>query len=311
MSAFSKKVVTARVAGQKERQVFKHALAKPYTIVWPSAKQAAQEEIVNALCNALQPVSAYFAASRRASKQIRRLKIRRQRKTKGKKKHNTTEGVNARESKMESRIPCIADKVAGNETALQGRDMLKHLVLGINSTTRALEKQARRDDNNGQNNIALVVACKLDIESHVVSHLPALTHAARTATASVSKSNDPGTDIENVKKNASGTEKPYQLRLVGVAKGSEKQLAAATCQRRLSVIGIRPGIPEFDRIIRFAQENISAPTVPWVGANNNNGTESSNTPVLHPMNIHELHTTAPIKTKKPVQKEKRATIVPF
>ncbi|KAJ2856390.1 RNase P and RNase MRP subunit, partial [Coemansia erecta] len=268
MSVFSKKVVTARVAGQKERQVFKHALAKPYMISWPSVKQAAQEEILNALCEALQPVGAYFAASRRASKQIRRLKIRRQRKTKGKKKGNAVEGANVTETATENSVPCIADKISGDIAALKGQHLLEHLVLGINSTTRALEKQARRECSSGESNLAFVIVCKLDIESHVVAHLPALAHAARTATASATRAKDPTAAIESIDNtNTSGTEQSYQLRLVGVAKGSEKKLAAATCQRRLSVIGIRPGAPELDKIIRLAQKKVSVPSVPWIGSN--------------------------------------------
>ncbi|KAJ1794193.1 RNase P and RNase MRP subunit, partial [Coemansia sp. RSA 2399] len=301
-------IVTARVAGQKERQVFKHALAKPYVISWPSVKQAAQEEILDALCEALQPVSAYFAASRRASKQIRRLKIRRQRKAKGKKKGAVVEDANVTEATTDNSVPCIADKISGDIAALQGQHLLNHLVLGINSTTRALEKQARRECSSGERNIALVVVCKLDIESHVVAHLPALAHAARTATAGATRAKDPAAAIESVDNTkTSGTEQPYQLRLVGVAKGSEKKLAAATCQRRLSVIGIRPGAPELDKIIRFAQKNVSAPSVPWIGANGSatsQGSNSGSSPVLHPMTVHELHTTAPAKTRKAVPNDK-------
>ncbi|KAJ2550241.1 RNase P and RNase MRP subunit, partial [Coemansia sp. RSA 1933] len=170
MSVISKKAVTARVAGQKERQVFKHALAKPYTITWPSVKQAVQEEIIDALCEVLQPVSAYFSASRRASKQIRRIKVRKQYKMKHKKKGGISDRLNVVDSKVEiSGIPCITDKIADNVAALRGQVLLKHLVLGINGTTRALEKQARRESSssNSESNITLVVACKMDIESHV------------------------------------------------------------------------------------------------------------------------------------------------
>ncbi|KAJ2511643.1 hypothetical protein GGI11_005033, partial [Coemansia sp. RSA 2049] len=189
---------------------------------------------------------------------------------------------------------------------MQGLDMLKFLVLGINSTTRALEKQARRETATGNagsgdvSSIALVVACKSDIESQVVAHLPALAHAARISFTGVSGSEATDASTEKIDKGATETNRPYHLRLVGVAKGAEKQLSAATYQQRLSVIGIRPGIPELDEIIRYAQENVSSPSIPWIGPNKNKhpsqgsaNVADTNDPVLHPMAVHELHTTAP------------------
>ncbi|KAJ1991008.1 RNase P and RNase MRP subunit [Coemansia spiralis] len=302
MSVVSDKTITARVASTKRRQVFKHALEKPYTISWPSATQTTQEAIIDALCKALQPVGAYFAASRQASKQINRIKRRRQRNLKKNKKKSASDDKIAKEEVKDS-IPTIAAKLTDNSVAQEGQNMLRHLVLGINSTTRALEKQAQNNtaardpkDSRSNNDLALVIVCKADIEPQVVAHFPALAHAARAADIANSAATTENTDSSN--KDAS---RPGGLRLVGVVKGSEQRLAKAVCQQRVSAIGIRSGITELDEIIQLARIKVSAPSIPWIGPGSfTNITDAGQAaaPVFHQMKLRELHTTAPIPTKK-------------
>ncbi|KAJ2848873.1 RNase P and RNase MRP subunit [Coemansia brasiliensis] len=246
---------TVRALGVQRRQVFKHALEKPYTTSWPSATQAVQNEIVDLLCTALQPLSTYFAESRR----ICRSRLRRQR----------------RRAKSKSETP----KASLSDKALEGKKMLSHVVIGINSTTRALEKQARQSQLLSERDLALVVVCKGDIEPQLVAHFPGLAHAARTSK----------TDNE--------TRRIMKLRLVGVGNGAEKRLAAAVGQPRASAIGIRAGIPALDTIIDYAHANVAIPSVPWIGSRSTaEGCHSA--PEFHPMAVRELRTSAPITGKR-------------
>ncbi|KAJ1862749.1 RNase P and RNase MRP subunit [Coemansia sp. RSA 989] len=239
---------TARALGVQRRQVFKHALEKPYTTSWPSATQVAQDEIIDLLCTALQPLSTYFAESRRICKS----RLRRQRRRS--------------KSKLQSK-PSLSDK------ALEGKSMLKHVVIGINGTTRALERQAKGQRSEGD--LALVVVCKGDVEPQLVAHFPGLAHAARTSKA-----------------DRAGTAK---LRLVGVGSGAERRLAAAVGQPRASALGIRAGMPALDAIIDTAYANVAMPSVPWIG---NIAPGCHPAPALHPMAVRELRTSAPVAGKR-------------
>ncbi|KAJ2776959.1 RNase P and RNase MRP subunit [Coemansia javaensis] len=246
----AKEATTARAASERRQQVFKHALDRPYTTNWPAAKQAVQGEIVDMLCAALQPLGAHFAEARRAAKGAQRRRRRRRQRRAGRQ----AQGADSRD--------------AGPAEALgAGRPELhRHVVLGINSTTRALERQARRTEPSAAEDLALVVACRGDVEAQLVAHLPGLAHAARGGSAADSA-----------------------LRLVGAAAGAEKRLAAATGQQRVSVVGIRAGDAALDAVIQRARAGVAAPAVPWVG--------SDLRPALHPMAVRELHTTAPIRDK--------------
>ncbi|KAJ2452157.1 RNase P and RNase MRP subunit [Coemansia sp. RSA 2336] len=236
-------MATARALGVQRRQVFKHALEKPYTTSWPAAPQAVQNELLDMLCTALQPLSTYFAESRRTCKS----RLRRQRRRAKSKPEGT---------------------VRLSERAAEGKGMLRHVIIGINSTTRALERQAR----GGEGELALVVVCKGDVEPQLVAHFPGLAHAARTSKA----------------------DGRARLRLVGAAGGAERRLAAAVGQPRASAIGIRAGIPALDAIIDKALAGVAAPAVPWIGS----ASGCHLAPEFHPMAVRELRTTAPAAGKR-------------
>ncbi|KAJ2082671.1 RNase P and RNase MRP subunit [Coemansia sp. RSA 988] len=266
---------TVRGASDRRRQVFKHVLEKPYTTNWPTASQSVKEEIVELLCTALQPLGKYFAETRKAAKyqrRKRRLALRRARK-------NKTE-VDLKE----------LDKQQVVKSSTVGHELLDHIVLGINSTTRALEKQARAVKYNETGDLALVVVCKGDIEPQMVAHFPGLAHAARIA-------------ARNQRVSEKGTQQAGVLRLVGVGGGAEQRLAEAVGQQRVSVIGIRAGIPALDAIVQMARAGVAIPSVPWIGSKIQPSTQllttmAESTTLLHPMTVRELHTTAPIQDKK-------------
>ncbi|KAJ2479951.1 RNase P and RNase MRP subunit [Coemansia sp. RSA 2131] len=241
-------MATARTVNDKRRQVFKHALEKPYTTVWPSSSGETQTEILNDLCTALQPLSSYFAHTRRLSKAHRRT-LRRSAKS------NTNSQP--------------TDPAQPSDTELKGKKLLDFVCIGINSTTRALERQAQRNTQH-VDDLVLVVVCKGDVEPQLVAHFPGLVHAARMA-------------------------KPERredtVRLVGVGVGAEQQLVQAVGQNRVSVVGIRAGHVELDAVVEKARAGCAVPSVPWIGMDRSG-------PVFYPVCVRELHTSAPIISKK-------------
>ncbi|KAJ2440522.1 RNase P and RNase MRP subunit [Coemansia sp. RSA 2424] len=262
-----------RTVSEKRRQVFKHALGKPHAMAWPDADQDTQTGIVDMLCKALGPLGAYFVESRRASKQLARRKRRAARSAKNSK---TGDMLPVEPSE---RFPRAIDNY---ESVVAGRDLLPYVVLGINGTTRALEKQARSGALiPSSERIVLVVVCKGDVDSQMVAHFPGLAHAAHSASGGSSETAQPGGN---------------GLRLIGVGKGAEQKLASAVCQQRVSVIGIRAGAALLDEIVLKARTRVAPPVVPWIGM----AVAGINMPAVafHPMQVHELHTTAPILNKK-------------
>ncbi|KAJ2709663.1 RNase P and RNase MRP subunit [Coemansia spiralis] len=262
--------ISARAASVQRRVVFKHALDRPYTTTWPSAAQAVQDEIVELLCAALQPLGAYFRESRRAAKYNRR---QRRRRTRGK-----SEGA------VDRKPP--ADRMTHTPDTRAGAEMLQRVVLGINSTTRALERQAQSAQPAAATDLALVVVCKGDVEPQMVAHMPGLAHSARTAAmAATGAGSSAGGDV---------------LRLVGLGAGAEKRLAAAVGQQCVSAVGIRAGHPALDAIIERARAGIATPAVPWIGRDPRaRGLPVAGAaPALSPMAVRELRTTAPIPNNK-------------
>ncbi|KAJ2501946.1 RNase P and RNase MRP subunit [Coemansia sp. RSA 1972] len=236
-------MATARAVNDKRRQVFKHTLEKPYTTVWPSSSTETQSEILNDLCTALQPLASYFAHTRRVSKAHHR-RTRRQRTSKN--NTNLTPGI-----------------TQPSDTELKGKKLLDFVCIGINSTTRALERQAQQNTLHASD-LALVIVCKGDVEPQLVAHFPGLAHAARSAKPDSVRRED-------------------KLRLVGVNAGAEQRLALAVGQHRVSVLGIRAGIEEFDAIVEKARNGCSVPSVPWIGTQRNE-------PVFHLVRVRELQT---------------------
>ncbi|KAJ1819914.1 RNase P and RNase MRP subunit [Coemansia sp. RSA 2675] len=266
MSVIAKGRATMRTVSEKRRQVFKHALGKPQAMAWPEADQETQSGIVDMLCTALGPVGMYFAESRRASKRLAHRKRR------------AVRSANNRNNKKEppvkpsERFPTTIDNY---ESVMAGKDLLAYIVLGINGTTRMLERQARSGLSVPESErIALVVVCKGDVDPQMIAHFPGLAHTAHAAVN--------GNSRESTKSGDGG------LRLVGVGKGAEQKLANAVCQQRVSVIGIRAGAPLLDEIVLKARVGVAPPVVPWIGT----------AVAFHPMQVHELHTTAPILDKK-------------
>ncbi|PIA15198.1 hypothetical protein COEREDRAFT_98334 [Coemansia reversa NRRL 1564] len=280
MTSTYQDTATVRGESNKRRQVFKHALEKPYATNWPSASQTVQDEIVDLLYSALQPLGSYFAETRHAAKyqrRRRRLALRR-----------------ARKNKSEVKQKELVEHQQIMKPSTIGHDLLNHVVLGINSTTRALEKQARRVNPCGSEDLVLVVVCKGDIEPQLVAHFPGLAHAARIASAS---------STGGQSASGKGTVQGGALRLVGVGSGSERRLAEAVGQRRVSVIGIKSGFPTLDAVVQRARAGVATPSVPWIGSKIQptiqlDATMTESEVSLHPMKVRELHTTAPIQEKK-------------
>ncbi|KAJ2902181.1 RNase P and RNase MRP subunit [Coemansia aciculifera] len=165
---------------------------------------------------------------------------------------------------------------------MAGRDLLSYVVLGINGTTRALEKQAQGGAQiPNSERIVLVVVCKGDVDPQMVAHLPGLAHVAHSAGNGKGEIGQSGAD---------------GLRLIGVGKGAEQKLASAVSQHRVSVVGIKAGAPLLDGIIAKAHAKVAPPVVPWIGT----AVAGMSAPAatFHPMRVHELHTTAPILDKK-------------
>ncbi|KAJ2018826.1 RNase P and RNase MRP subunit [Coemansia sp. RSA 2337] len=278
MSVIAKGRATMRSVSEKRRQVFKHALGKPHAMAWPETDQETQSAIVDMLCKALGPLGTYFAASRQASKRLAHRKRRAVRSAKNS-KNKDTPSVEPSE-----RFPATIDNYA---SIMAGKELLAHVVLGINGTTRMLEKQARSGSQIPESErIALVVVCKGDVDPQMVAHFPGLAHTAHAAINS-------GGRGETTKSGDGG------LRLVGVGKGAEQKLANAVCQHRVSVVGIKAGAPLLDEIVLKARVGVAPPVVSWIGTTVA-GSEKSAAPAaaFRPMQVHELHTTAPIQDKK-------------
>ncbi|KAJ2863746.1 RNase P and RNase MRP subunit [Coemansia aciculifera] len=279
MSVIAKGRATMRSVSEKRRQVFKHALGKPHAMAWPEADQETQSAIVDMLCKALGPLGTYFAASRRASKRLAHRKRRAVRSAKNS-KNKDTPSVESIE-----RFPTTIDNY---ESVMTGKDLLAYVVLGINGTTRMLERQARSGSQTPESErIALVVVCKGDVDPQMVAHFPGLAHTAHAAINSSS-----GGRGETTKSGDAG------LRLVGVGKGAEQKLANAVCQQRVSVIGIKAGAPLLDEIVLKAHVGVAPPVVSWIGAAVAGSGKSAPVVAFQPMQVHELHTTAPIQDKK-------------
>ncbi|KAI8321603.1 hypothetical protein GQ54DRAFT_297929 [Martensiomyces pterosporus] len=302
MSVVSKTTTTARKIATKRRQVFKHALEKPYTTTWPAADPAIQAEVVDALCDALRPLGMYFAEIRRRSKQECRRKRRAMLSAKRKaKKHNgsaedgsvpVTETSQTNEPSKNKAKTKTKNPGADDATVQTGQDILRQVVIGINSTTRELERQARAGAAYEQR-LVLVVVCKGDVDAQMVAHFPGLAHAARAATEGSSSSGS-----------SNGAKLPAEgLRLVGVGRDSEKKLAAAVGQSRVSAVGIRAGSPLFKDIVQRVVQSVPPPAVPWIGA----GTSEVPRCTIYPMSVRELHTTAPILSKQKGCQQTRET----
>ncbi|KAJ1827643.1 RNase P and RNase MRP subunit, partial [Coemansia sp. RSA 2599] len=248
------------------------------------------------------PLNAYFAESRRISKQLslrKRRKARslaklkkeknKEREDQGKKTDRTSESE--KEPVGRSVRQLIADSMESSKTeaAKAGLDLLDYVVIGINGTTRALEKQVHakgpgaainEDENKNagpKGDLALVVVCKADMDVQMVAHFPALVHVANENLAQ--------NDAEN-----SG------LRLVGLGKGSENKLAATVGHDRVSVIGIRAGSTVLDPIIEKAQTGVPVPEIAWIGTKDASAVKVNR--ALQPMAVRELQTTAPVQKKK-------------
>ncbi|KAJ2486180.1 hypothetical protein EV174_001291, partial [Coemansia sp. RSA 2320] len=155
MSVIAKDRTTMRTVGEKRRQVFKHALGKPQTMPWPAVDQETHAIIVDMICAALQPVGVYFSESRRASKRLAHRKRRAVRTTRAKNSRNVVSPTTSCRS--------LTDNFSYSDAALSGKNLLSHIVLGINGTTRMLEKQARSGLQLPETDrLALVVVCKGD-----------------------------------------------------------------------------------------------------------------------------------------------------
>ncbi|KAJ2006932.1 hypothetical protein GGI04_001713 [Coemansia thaxteri] len=274
MSVIAKDRTTMRTVGEKRRQVFKHALGKPQTMPWPAVDQETHAIIVDMICAALQPVGVYFSESRRASKRLAHRKRRAVRTTRAKNSRNVVSPTTSCRS--------LTDNFSYSDAALSGKNLLSHIVLGINGTTRMLEKQARSGLQLPETDrLALVVVCKGDVDPQMVAHFPGLAHTAYSACRAGNAKH-----LDNA-----------GLRLFGASKGAEQRLANSACQQRVSVIGIKAGTPLLDEIIQKARAAVAPPVVPWIGEAPSRHNHCPLSAIFYPMQVHELHTTAPAARK--------------
>ncbi|KAJ2787382.1 RNase P and RNase MRP subunit [Coemansia interrupta] len=288
---------SVRAASEKRRPVLKYALEKPYTTLWPAAPQELQSALVDELCSAVNPVCAYFAESRRVSKQQGVRRARAARRMKRASKAGTSTSVDSASPSNDSAPKIdrssvrsiIRERGSGEgckADIMDGLALLDHIVIGINANTRALEKQTRaasRSDNGSE--LALVLVCRAGIDPQLVAHFPALAHVVHNRERAVANHTD----------NGSG------LRLVGLGKGLEQRLATAIGHDQVTVLGIRAGSPVLDRVIEMARSRVPAPSVPWIDTSHAEQGQPGHTNghILHPMAVRELHTSAPIQQKRP------------
>ncbi|KAJ1951533.1 hypothetical protein EC988_004021 [Linderina pennispora] len=290
MSVVSKSSATVRKKAHDRRTVFKHALEKPYATSWPDVDGDMQSAIVSDICATLSAHEETFQRARHAIKkeqdrarsaakrasQLDKKWSRDQRAQlvkEGKLQKDIEQQIrSALEERRKARDKSIRSKrdelEVKNKHVRQMREILGQVVVGINKNTRVLEKMAAEGEGCTCK-LGLVVVCRGDVDIQLVSHLQGLTHAAFVAVEG-----EPAADTDIA-----------GLRMVGVGKGSEKQLALAIHQPRASVLGIKAGSELFKDLLAKVPKTLPPPVLAWVG-----GGERG----LVKMAVREIRTTAPI-----------------
>jgi len=117
--------------------------------------------------------------------------------------------------------------------------------------------------------LKLVVVCKGDVAAeHMVAHIPIMC-----ALAGVS--------------------------MCALQKGAETQISHALFQRRAVVVGLEEHCAEFEAVFDLVREHAMPLGIPWAtdALNGHQG-------VYQSMQTKQIHTTAPIRTKKSTTKRK-------
>ncbi|KAK8172422.1 hypothetical protein BKA80DRAFT_251795 [Phyllosticta citrichinensis] len=115
-----------------------------------------------------------------------------------------------------------------------------HITVGLNSTTRHLERLVATDGASALPTMPLIITSQSP-SSPVVSHLPLLSSAA-------SRSLPPS----------------QATRIVPLNPNVEPKLAAALGLPRVGVIGIKAGAPGVAPLIEYAQSKLVAAEAPWL-----------------------------------------------
>lgn len=149
-------------------------------------------------------------------------------------------------------------------------DVLSHLTVGFNSTSRQLEKEAQRSDQGDvltvSRNLAAIFVPRSDQAAILTSQLPLLVH-----TASLARSASPA------------------IRLINLSKGAESRLCAALHLPRVSFVGLFEDAPNATPLIDFVRERVAPIEVPWL--------KEVGLGVYIPVEIKALKTTAPAEFK--------------
>ncbi|GAO48808.1 hypothetical protein SAICODRAFT_18668 [Saitoella complicata NRRL Y-17804] len=229
----------------QKRTVFKAVLDSPYNVTWPVIDPADQERILELLCSLLQPLGDHRILHPNKTSQINRRKRRR-----ASKSQNTPANPASTNDAMD------VDPGPSSSKAVEAPKIANHLTMGINSTTRHLESQARRllpstlkppfstppppPPPSSDRQIKYVFACRSDITPHhLLSHLPTLTALLTTHTT----------------------------RLVSLPRGAEARLVQILGLRRVGVIGLMDGVQggEMEGLVRLC-EKVHPMDVPWLKA---------------------------------------------
>ncbi|KAH0838042.1 hypothetical protein J3R83DRAFT_6282 [Lanmaoa asiatica] len=256
----------AKVRSALERKpVFKGVLENPFQISWPSVPTNVQNVVLARLVAALGNIPPRARASRKVSQKT------------GVSSHQRNVGITEEVEHDNSQSNpsqalgqgCAEDRVSG----------VSHLVIGINTVTKALESQLRVTrrhvvvDNPSQNGdqlpaqppIVVVFVCYADVDpSALVDHIPYL----------VAGCNSP----RNV---------THSIKLVPLPKGSESTISQILGIRSAAVVAFRHGSP-LSEAIRDILDSVPIVSAPWLCPSDTQGTSQ-----LVPTHIKQLRTTAP------------------
>ncbi|KAK7548139.1 hypothetical protein IWX49DRAFT_636498 [Phyllosticta citricarpa] len=190
-----------------------HKVDSPYTATkWPIVPPADHDIMLEMLLSLLSPIARYRADHITPSRG-KRDKKRKRRQT---------------QSDPPPPPPPPASAIAN------------HITVGINSTTRHLERLVENKGANALPTMPLIITSQSP-SSPVVSHLPLLSAAASCSLP------------------------PSQAtRIVPLNPNVEPQLAAALGLPRVGVVGIKAGAPGAAPLVEYAQSKLEAADAPWV-----------------------------------------------
>ncbi|KAF8560059.1 hypothetical protein OG21DRAFT_1401010 [Imleria badia] len=265
----------AKVRSALERKpVFKGVLQNPFQITWPSVPVNIQNVFLARLVASLENIPPRPHASQKLSH-----------KTRSSERNVDTTEVEFGNIQTNLSWP-DAHSICGASP---------HLVIGINTVTRALDSQLRLTrkhvvvDNHPQNTdqlpprpapspIVVVFVCCADVDpTALIDHIPYL----------VAGCNSP----KNV---------TQQIRLVPLPRGSEPTISQIIGVRRAAVVAFRHGSPLIETV-QDILDSIPLVSAPWLCPS-----DTQDTSQLVPTHIKQLRTTAPKDMKAAREQRSKA-----